>query len=61
MSPLLPREILVVLVNTAGCKYPVQECENVKLPNQMQLSEKRKLFLNLFLHFWNLHHILSIL
>ena len=27
---------------TADCKYPVQGCENLQLPIQMQLSEKRK-------------------
>ena len=42
MSPLVLRKILGVFVNTltADCKYPVQDCENLPLPIQMQLSEK---------------------
>ena len=41
MSPLVLRKILGVFVNTltADCKYPVQDCENLPLPIQMQLSE----------------------
>ena len=44
---MCPRElgqILGVFVNTltADGKYPVQGCENLQLPIQMQLSEKRK-------------------
>ena len=44
MSPLVLGEILGVFVNTltADGKYPVQGCENLQLPIQMQLSEKRK-------------------
>ena len=44
---------------TANVKYPVQDCENLKLPIQIQLSEKRKR--NFLFHFWNLHQILNIL
>ena len=42
MSPLVLGEILGVFVNTltADGKYPVQGCENLHLPIQMQLSEK---------------------
>ena len=54
MSPLVLGEVLVVFVNTLTVdgKYPAQDCENMKLPIQMQLSEKRKTvsqFLVLFL------------
>ena len=44
MSPLVLCEILGVVFNTllADGKYPVQDCENLQLPIQMQLSEKRK-------------------
>ena len=44
MSPLVLGEILVVFVNTltVDAKYPVQDCENLLLPIQMYLSEKRK-------------------
>ena len=44
MSPLVLGEILGVFANTLTCegKYPVQGCENLQLPIQMQLSEKRK-------------------
>ena len=46
MSPLVLGEILRVFVNTltADGKYPVQECQNLQLPIEMQLSEKRKSF-----------------
>ena len=63
MSPLVLGEILGVFVKalTSNIKYPVQGCENLQLRNQMQLSVKRKLFLNFLLHILNLHHILNIL
>ena len=50
MSPLVIGEILGVFVNTltADGKYPVQGCENLQLPIQMQLSEKRKTFSQFF-------------
>ena len=46
MSLLVLGEILWVLVNpsTLDGEYPVQDCENLQLPIQMQLSEKRKTF-----------------
>ena len=53
MCPLLLGEVLVVFLNrlTAGGKYPVQDCENLQLPIQMQLSEKRKPFSEFFVPF----------
>ena len=41
MSPLVLAEILGMFVNTltGDGKYPVQGCENLQLPIQMQLSE----------------------
>ena len=46
MSPLDLVEILAVFANrlTADRKYPIQDCENLQLPIQNQLSEKRKSF-----------------
>ena len=46
MSPIVPPEILGVFFNvlTANGKYPLQDCKNLPLPIQMQLSEKRKTF-----------------
>ena len=46
-------EILEVFVNTltADDKYPVQDCENLPLLIQMQLSEKRKTFSEFFVPF----------
>ena len=43
----------MVFVNrlTADGKYPVQDCENLQLPIQMQLSEKRKTFSEFFVLF----------
>ena len=53
MSPLLLGEILDLFVNilTADAKYPVEDCENLRLPIEMQLSEKRKPFLNFLFYF----------
>ena len=50
MSPLVLGQFLAVFANTltADWKYPVQDCENLQLPIQMQLSEKRKTFSELF-------------
>ena len=50
MSPLVLGQFLAVFANTltADGKYPVQDCENLQLPIQMQLSEKRKTFSELF-------------
>ena len=46
MSPLVLGEILGVFVDTlpADDKYPVEYYENLRLPIQMQLSEKGKTF-----------------
>ena len=53
MSQLVLGETLVVFVNTLTVdgKYPVQDCENLQLPIQMQLSEKRKRFSQFFVRF----------
>ena len=53
MSPLVLAEILGVFGNTltADVKYPVQDCENLQLPIQMQLSQKRKTFSDFFVPF----------
>ena len=50
MSPLVLGEIVGVFVNTltSDGKYPVQGCENLELPIQTQLSEKRKSFCEVF-------------
>ena len=63
MSPLVLGEILAVFVNTltADGKYPVQGCENLQLPIQMQLSEKRKTFSQFLFHLSMLREILNIL
>ena len=63
MSPLLLGEMLRMFVNTLAIDlmYPVQGCENLQLPIQMQLSEKQKSFSNFLLHLRNLHRILNIL
>ena len=44
MSPLVIGEILPVFVDTltADGMYPLQDCDNLQLPIQMQLSQKRK-------------------
>ena len=46
MSPIVLGEVLVVFVKslTADGKYPIRHCDNLRLPIQMQLSEKRKTF-----------------
>ena len=53
MSPLVLGEILEIFVNTlaADDMYPVQGCENLKLPIQMQLSVKQKIFSEFFIPF----------
>ena len=63
MSPLVLAETLGVFVNTftADEKYPVQECENLQLPIQLQLSQNEKLCLNFLFHFWNVHQTLNVL
>ena len=53
MSPLVLGEILEVFLNilTADGKYRVQGCGNMQLPIQMQLSEKQKIFSEIFIPF----------
>ena len=63
MSLLVLSEILDVFVNTltADGKYPVQDCENLQLPIQVQLSEKHKTFFHFFFDLGNLLQALNIL
>ena len=53
MAPLVLGEILGVFVNilTVDGKYPDHDCQNLPLPIQMQLSEKRKTFSEFFVAF----------
>ena len=53
MSPLVIDEILGVFVNTLTSegKYRVQDWENLSLPIQMQLTEKRETFSQFFVPF----------
>ena len=53
MSPLVLGDTLRVFTNTltAQGKYPVDDFENLQLPIQMQLSEKRKTFSEFFVPF----------
>ena len=53
MSPLVLREILGVFGNTLtpDDKYLFDDCENLQLLIQMQLSEKRKTFSEFFVPF----------
>ena len=53
MSSLVLGEMSWVFVNTltADGKYPVQGCENLQLPIQMQLSGKPKTFSEFFVLF----------
>ena len=46
MSPIVLGEVLVVFVKSlnADGKYPIRHCDNLRLPIQMQLPEKRKTF-----------------
>ena len=62
-SLLLTWKILGLLVNTlaANEKYSVLNRDNLTTQIKMQLSQKNKLFLRLFLHFSNLTQILNIL
>ena len=50
MSPLVLCQILGLSVNiwTSDGKYPVQDCENLQRPIQMQLSENPKFFFSIF-------------
>ena len=63
MSPLVLGEILELFLNTLtpAAKYPFQDCQNLPLPIQMQLSIKKKLFRNFLFYFWNVHQNLNIL
>ena len=62
-SLLLTCQILGLLVNTlvADEKYPVLNRENLTIPIQMKLSQKRTFFLNFLLHFSNVSQILNAL
>ena len=53
MSLLVLVEILGVFINTlaADGKYPVKHCGNLRLPIQIQLSDKRKTFTKFFVAF----------
>ena len=53
MSRVVLAKILGVFFNTlpADGKYPVQYCENLQLPIQMQLSVKRTTFSEFFVPF----------
>ena len=53
MSPLVLGEILEVFLNIliVDDKYPVQDCENLQLPIQMQLFQKQKTFSEIFVQF----------
>ena len=62
-SQLVLGELLAVFVNTLTTdgKYSVQDCENLQLPIEMKLSEKRKRFSQFFVRFHqstsNIKHI----
>ena len=53
MSPLVLREILRVFLNTltGDAKYSLEVWENLPLPIQVELSEKRKTFSQFFVPF----------
>ena len=53
MSPLVLGEIVGVFLNTLtdDGMYPVQGCENLQLPIQMQLSDKQNNFSQFFVPF----------
>ena len=55
-SLLLTCQILEMLVNIFPTdeKYPVLNRENLTMRIEMQLSQKKTLFLDFFVHFWNL-------
>ena len=63
MSQLVLGELLAVFVNTLTTdgKYSVQDCQNLQLPIEMKLSEKRKRFSQFFVRFHqstsNIKHI----
>ena len=53
MSPLVFGEIFCVFVDTlpADSKYPIEHYKDLRLPIQMQLSEKQKRFSEFFFFF----------
>ena len=53
MTPLAIFEILVAFVNTLTVheRYPLQNFENLRLPIQMKLSEKKETFSQFFVPF----------
>ena len=53
MCPLVLGEIVGVFFNTLtdDDKYPVQDCKNLPLPIQMQLSSKRRILFQFFVPF----------
>ena len=53
MCPLVLGEIVGVFFNTLtdDDKYPVQDCKNLPLPIQMQLSSKRRTLFQFFVPF----------
>ena len=55
-------EILGVFLNylTPGDIYLVGDCETLQFFIQMELSQNKKLFPHVLLHFWNLPQILNI-
>ena len=62
-SLFLPWKILGLLVNTLAADemYPVLNRDNLTIQFKWYYLEKRKIFLNFLLHFWNLNSILNIL
>ena len=63
MSLLVIHKILELFVNllTADDKYSLLNRDNLAQPIMMQLSNKKMLFLNFFMHFWYLDQIQNIL
>ena len=59
---LFDMQNLGLLVNTLAVddNYPVPNRDNLTIPIQMQLYQKKKPFLNVLLHFWNLAEILNV-
>ena len=59
---LLKCQILGLLVKTLAAdeKYPAPNKDNLTIPIQMQLSQKKIFFFNFWVDFWNLDSILNI-
>ena len=59
MSPSVWDEILRLSVNalTAHDKYSGSNRQNLPQQFETPLSQKQKLFLDILLHFWNVHEI----